>query len=161
MLNGSPLPVQIFEGFSLDEQDELRSIIEVFTYPAGETILRQSQQGVHLFILVTGEVEITHVPYDGPELTIGKLTSGGVFGWSSILGRKTYSSSVFATTDSRVYRIAAYKLQRFCEQHQESGMVLLEKIAMSVAQQPAKAHDQIMHMLRAVIACPEGKNPEE
>ena len=161
MLKSEPLQLKIFEGFSQDEQDELKSIIEDLHYPAGETILRQNQQAVHLYILLNGEVEIFYVPYDGPALTIGKLSSGGVFGWSSILGRKTYSSSVTVTADCEVYRIPAYKLQRFCERHQESGVVLLEKIAMSVAQQPAKAHEQIMQMIRAVMALPEGKDPEE
>lgn len=161
MLKSDPLQLKIFDGFSQDEQDELKSIIEDLRFPAGETILRQNQQAVHLFILVNGEVEIIHVPYDGPALTVGRLSSGAVFGWSSILGKKTYSSSALVTTDCEVYRIPAYKLQRFCEHHQESGVVLLEKIAMSVAQQPAKTHDQIMQMIRVAMACQVEKKPEE
>lgn len=161
MLKSDLLQLKIFDGFSQEEQDELKSIIEVLRYPAGETILRQNQQAVHLFILLSGEVEVIHVPYDAPALTVGKLTSGGVFGWSSILGRKTYSSSAIVTADCEVYRIPAYKLQRFCERHHESGVVLLEKIAMSVAQQPARTHDQIMQMIRVAMACQVEKDPEE
>lgn len=161
MLKSDPLRLKLFDGFSQDEQDELKSIIEQVRFSTGDTILRQNQQAVHLFILVNGEVEIIHVPYDGPALTVGKLTSGGVFGWSSILGRKTYSSSAIVNTDCEVYRIPAYKLQRFCEQHHESGVVLLEKIAMSVAQHPARAHDQIMQMIRVAMACREENDPEE
>lgn len=137
------------------------SIIEELRFSCGETILRQNQQAVHLFILISGEVEMVHLPFDGPEITIGRLSSGAVFGWSSILGRKTYSSSALVTADCEVYRVPAYKLQRFCEQHHESGVVLLEKIAMSVAQQPAKAHEQMMQMILAAMTCQAEENPEE
>jgi CRP-like cAMP-binding protein len=161
MLKNDDLQLKIFDGFSHDELDELKSIIETLHFAAGDTILRQNQQAVHLFIVVCGEVEIHHVPYDGPSLSIGKLSSGSVFGWSSILGRKVYSSSVIVTADCQVYRIPAYKLQRFCEHHHESGVVLLEKIATSVAQQPARIHDQIMQMIRYTMACREENTLEE
>jgi len=161
MLKHDDLQLKIFDGFSQDELEELKSIIEDLRFPAGETILRQNQQAVHLFIVVNGEVEIIHVPYDGPSLSIGKLSSCSVFGWSSILGMKAYTSSVIVTADCEVYRIPAYKLQRFCEHHHESGVVLLEKIAMSVAQQPAKIHDQIMQMIRYTMACREENTLEE
>ncbi len=161
MLKNNDLQLKLFDGFSQDELDELKSIIETLHFAAGDTVLRQNQQAVHLFIVVCGEVEIHHVPYDGPSLSIGKLSSGGVFGWSSILGRKSYSSSVIVTADCQVYRIPAYKLQRFCEHHHESGVVLLEKIATSVAQQPARIHDQIMQMIRYTMACREENTLEE
>ena len=68
---------------------------------------------------------------------------------------------MIVTADCDVYRIPAYKLQRFCEHHHESGVVLLEKIAMSVAQQPAKTHDQIMQMIRVAMTCRDNNEPEE
>ncbi len=40
MLKSDPLQIKIFDGFSQDEQDELKSIIENLHFPAGETILR-------------------------------------------------------------------------------------------------------------------------
>ena len=61
MLTSDPLQSKIFDGFSQEEQDELKSIIENLHFAAGETILRQNQQAVHLYILVSGEVEIVHV----------------------------------------------------------------------------------------------------
>lgn len=155
MLTNDQLKITLFEGFTAGELDELKRIIEVARYSAGEAILRQNHRATNLYIVVTGEVEITHKPYDAPEISVGRLSSGGVFGWSSILGREVYTSTVTAVEPSSVYRIQAYKLQQFCELHHETGVVLLEKIAMSVAQQPAKIHEQIMSMINLAMTCRE------
>jgi CRP-like cAMP-binding protein len=155
MLTNEHLKSALFEGFSAEELDELKSIIEVVQYSAGETILSQNRRATNLYIVVSGEVEITHKPYDAPAISVGRLSSGGVFGWSSILGREVYSSTVTTNAPTTVYRIQAYKLQQFCELHHETGVVLLEKIAMSVAQQPAKIHEQIMSMINLAMTSRE------
>lgn len=155
MLTNDQMKLTLFEGFNAEELDELRRIIEVAQFSAGEAILRQNHRATNLYIVVNGEVEITHKPYDAPAISVGRLTPGGVFGWSSILGREVYSSTVTTNAPTTVYRIQAYKLQQFCELHHETGVVLLEKIAMSVAQQPAKIHEQIMSMINLAMTCRE------
>jgi CRP-like cAMP-binding protein len=153
MLSTDDLKLKLFEDFTADEVDELKKIIDVVQIPAGEAVLRQNQRATNLYIVVSGDVEIIHKPYDAPELLVGRLNSGGVFGWSSILGRDVYSSTVNATSDCVLYRLQGYKLQNFCELHHETGVVLLEKIARSVAKQPAKIHEQIMLMINHAMSC--------
>jgi len=101
MLTNEHLKLALFEGFSAEELDELKSIIEVAQYSAGETILSQNRRATNLYIVVSGEVEITHKPYDAPAISVGRLSSGGVFGWSSILGREVYSSTVTTNAPTR------------------------------------------------------------
>ena len=111
---------------------------------------------------MNGDVEIFHKPDDAPQISVGKLSAGGVFGWSSILGRDVYSSTVLALTDCSLYRMRAFELQKFCELHHETGVVLLEKIARSVAKQPAQIHDQIMGMIQLAMNCRDNdKNKEQ
>ena len=153
MLKADDLKLALFDDFTQDELDELKSIIDCVKFSAGEVILRQSFRATNLYIVVDGDVEITHKPYDAPAISVGRLNSGGVFGWSSILGREVYSSTVIAVTDCTVYRIQAFKLQQFCELHHETGVVLLEKIAMSVAHHPARIHEQIMNMINLAMTC--------
>ena len=155
MTQSDTMNLQLFEGFSAEELEELQSVIEQVDFPAGETILYQNHRATTLYIVISGEVEILHKPYDAPTITINRLSTGGVFGWSAILGRKVYSSTVVAKTDCTLYRILAFKLQQLCERHHETGVVLLEKIAMSVAKQPAKIHEQILEMINLAMSCPE------
>ncbi|MBP9040659.1 MAG: cyclic nucleotide-binding domain-containing protein [Anaerolineaceae bacterium] len=130
---------------------ELRAILQKSQYAAGEVIIQQNQRATDLYILISGEVEITHRPYDGPAITVAKVKAGGVFGWSAILGREKYSSTVTALEDCVVYHVRGFKLQHFCEEHHETGVVLLEKMALSVAQQPAQIHNQIMKILQSAM----------
>ncbi len=143
--------LEIFKGFTDAQLVELKTILTSCQYSTGEVIIRQNEQASDLFIVISGEVEIYHRPYDGSVLTVGRISSGGVFGWSAILGRKKYSSTVTALRDCILYRIPGRKLQSFCEHHHETGVVLLEKMALSVAQQPAQIHEQIMKILQSAM----------
>lgn len=155
MSNKSDVSTDMFTGFSDKQLVELRSVMQKDYYSAGEVIIRQNELATSLYLVLSGEVEITHRPYDGPELTIAKIKEGGVFGWSAILGREKYSSTVTALEECCVYHIRGSKLQHFCEQHQETGVVLLEKMALSVAHQPAQIHEQIMKILQSAVDCRE------
>jgi CRP-like cAMP-binding protein len=91
MTQSDTLNLQLLEGFSAEELEEIHSVIEQVQFSAGETVLYQNHRATTLYIVVSGEVEILHKPYDAPTITINRLSSGGVFGWSAILGRKVYS----------------------------------------------------------------------
>lgn len=161
MLQSDQFDLKMFEGFSPEELDDLKKIIESLRFSAGSEILRQNQRATNLYIVVNGDVEIFHKPDDAPQISVGKLSAGGVFGWSSILGRDVYSSTVLALTDCSLYRMRAFELQKFCELHHETGVVLLEKIARSVAKQPAQIHDQIMEMIHLAMNCRDDQTNEE
>ena len=151
------LQVTLFEGLSSEAAVELDAILEECRFLAGEVILHQNQAAEHLFIIAEGEVVVRHVPYDGHSISIGKLSSGGIFGWSAILGRDVYSSTVVVLRDCVVYRISSNDLQRFCDHHHESGVVLLEKMAMSAVKAPTEIHEQVKQMIRRTMDCREEK----
>jgi CRP-like cAMP-binding protein len=153
MLQKDEVQIDLLNGLSEEQFAELRILLECCRYPAGEIIIHQNQLADNLYIVVSGEVEISHQPYDGPTLSVGRVSSGGVFGWSAILGRKNYSSTVTVVNDCCLYRIPGVKLQQFCEHHHATGVVLLERMALSVAQQPAQIHDQIMKILQSAMDC--------
>ena len=161
MIKSDRLEQSLFEGFPSIENEELKRIIEERSYTKGEFILCQGQPAANLYILLSGEVEIRHKPYDGPSLLVSKLSSGGVFGWSSVLGRKVYTSSAVVIADCSVYCIPGLKLQQFCESHHKTGVVLLEKIAMSVAQQPDSIHKQIVELLQHALSCGQDEKTED
>ena len=73
MLSTDELHLEIFEDFSLQEIKELKTVIHTREYDPGETVLFQNQPARDLYIVAQGEVEITHLPYDGPEWRVGRL----------------------------------------------------------------------------------------
>lgn len=158
--NDNVVQTRVLRDISEKQLMELRAILQKDQYSAGDVIIQQNQRATDLYILISGEVEITHRPYDGPAITVAKVKAGGVFGWSAFLGREKYSSTVTALEECRVFHVRGFKLQRFCEEHQETGVVLLEKMALSVAQHPAQIHDQIMKILQSAMDYREDNSSE-
>lgn len=122
-------------------------LIELCHVPAGQTIFRQGDEATHLYILECGMVDILFKPSDGPELLVSRLTSGGVFGWSSTLGRDSYTSAAYAVIDSEVYCFDSAKLRRLCEEHPDTGVVILDRLALAIAERLECTHSKVMSVL--------------
>lgn len=102
MLKSESLQLEMFKGFSQKELDDLKTIIECRQYNAGEMILRQNERADYLYIVVNGNVEILHVPYDGPQLSVGKLSSG------VCLAGPPFWAGGYTPLPSSLYRIAPF-----------------------------------------------------
>ncbi len=81
-----PLPLECIALFQ-----ELETRVHV---PAGEVILREGQQGGHMYMLLSGEVKISKQGTD-----IDSLVAGDVFGEMTLLADQTRSATVTAVTE--------------------------------------------------------------
>jgi CRP-like cAMP-binding protein len=105
-------------------------------------------------------VVVNYKPYDGPELTVGHIRSGGVFGWSAILGRQVYTSVALAIVDSTAIRIRGADLRDVCERKPQTGLAVLEKLAAGIAERLNSTRNQIFTMLVESMDLAVGR-PEE
>ncbi len=137
----------IFQGIEVETQDQLLPLVSLCHFAKGTTIFKQGEAATHLYIMESGIIEILFKPFDGPALTVSRLTRGDVFGWSSTLGRSRYTSSACAMTDSEAYRICGKELQKLCEESPETGMVLLDRLASAIAERLECTHTEIMGIL--------------
>lgn len=137
----------IFQGLNEDQIELLRPLVKVCRYTPDTIIFNQGQRASHLYIVSQGEVIINFKPYDGPSLTVSRMGPGGVFGWSSTLGRDVYNSAAITVTDCEVYCISGDALRDLCERHPDAGVVILEKLASAIAERLESTHTQIMGIL--------------
>jgi PPM family protein phosphatase len=87
--------VPLFKFLSFDELLRIISLIEESNYSEGDIIFNENDQGDALFILLTGEVEVSK-----GDVTIAKLESGDHFGELALIDRFPRSATVKATQDS-------------------------------------------------------------
>jgi CRP-like cAMP-binding protein len=139
--------LSVFKGIQPDQQDLLVPLISLCHIPEGTTIFKQGESATHLYILESGIVEILFKPFDGPCLSVSRLTSGCVFGWSSTLGRDGYTSAAKAVTDCKAYRFYGKDLQKVCEEHPETGVVILDRLASAIVERLECTHNEIMDIL--------------
>jgi len=139
--------LSVFKGIDPVQQDLLLPLITLCNIPEGTTIFQQGEAAKYLYILESGIVEIIFKPFDGPALPVSRITSGGVFGWSSTLGRDGYTSAARTLTDIEAYRFTGKELQKLCEEYPETGMVILDRLASAIVERLECTHHEIMSIL--------------
>jgi len=106
--------IQFFQDLSDEQLERIKPLVDVFTCPANQPIFEQDEQANYLYLLVRGTVALEYKPYDGTRITLTRLHAGDAFGWSSVVGGKTYTSSITSETEVEAVRIRGSVLQKMC-----------------------------------------------
>lgn len=91
LLSTSPL----FGPFSQEERASLLGLFQGVEYEAGAPILSEATEGLGLFVILVGQVEVSSM-VNGNAIPLARLGRGDVFGEMSLLAGETTSASVTA-----------------------------------------------------------------
>jgi CRP-like cAMP-binding protein len=155
LLADALLTLPFFAGLSPAEIELLSSRFQIEERPNGHVFFQQGEHADRLYLVVSGKVGIRYKPFDGDVLPVAEISAGGVFGWSAVLGRRTYTSSAVGLEDIVTLSIRGAVLRRLCETHPEIGVVLLERLAEVIAERLRNTHEHVVEMLRQGIR-PQG-----
>ncbi|HKZ54342.1 MAG TPA: cyclic nucleotide-binding domain-containing protein [Anaerolineales bacterium] len=139
--------VPLFQGLAMEELDLLARLFLRESFAAGSVVFEQGDPADRLYVLVSGQVQIQYRPYDGGVLTVAEILEGGVFGWSSVLGRKAYSSFALAVADSHALSIEGQTLRRLCMDHPQTGVLVMERLTGVIAERLRSTHEQVARLL--------------
>jgi CRP-like cAMP-binding protein len=137
----------IFNDLDQKYMDMLRPLFEPFSCRAGTVVLQQGTPADHIYLILSGKVEVSFKPYDGTPITISHLEKDGFFGWSAVVGSSKYTSSATAIEDLDAFRIRGSELRKFCSENPEAGRVILEHLASAVSSRWQDAHEQVKSIL--------------
>ena len=137
----------VFNDPKVEYMDLLEPLFEPFACPAGTRVLEQGKPADYLYLIVSGSAEVSYKPYDGNPITVSHVEKGGLFGWSAVVGSEKYSSSAVAVEDVEAYRIRVSALRKFCLEHPEAGVDILERLADGVSFRWRNAHEQIKSLI--------------
>lgn len=137
----------LFQGISGGQLEQLRSLCVPGDYYAGTVLFEQGDPALYFYLVLIGEVAIRYKPEDSQPILITRIRTGGVVGWSAVIGRRRYTSAAVCTEDARLLRIRGSDLQAFCAREPEIGRLLVDRLAQVVAQRSEITHPQIMALL--------------
>jgi CRP-like cAMP-binding protein len=140
------LNLSIFQGLTQEQCALLDPLLETCQFAKGTKIFEQGDAAAYLYVLSKGEVVVQYKPYDGPSLVVAHIPAGGVFGWSTILGRPQYTSGASAIEDCEAYRLDGKRLLESLEQSPETSAVLLDRLTASVSERLQISRDQVLEM---------------
>ncbi len=138
----------LFEGLEETQLRLLEPLFEPYRCAKDTVIFEQGDRAEFLYLLLEGEVAIRYKPYDGDALTITQVRSGGVFGWSAIVGSATYTSGAIALSDCHALRVRGADLVRLSRRYPQLGEVVLSRLAQMVASRWQNAQVQVRSILR-------------
>jgi CRP-like cAMP-binding protein len=137
----------LIEDFTEDQVEMLKPLIFDVLYETDQVIFNQGDKADYLYFVLDGSVSIQFKPEDGPVLTVSEVGQGGVFGWSSALGSSRYTSSAVCTESGHFIRMEGEKLKNLCQEHPETGILILNRLASVIAQRLRGTHEQVVELL--------------
>jgi len=150
----------VFSGLTDAQIAQILPLMEFCQFSQDHTIFKQGQKAEYLYILLKGEVIIQYKPYDGPLIDIAHIEPDGVFGWSSTLGRATYSSIAIAASEVITYRIGSRQLSWLCQYLPATGDILLRRFAWIISQGFSGTQTQVFDMINQGVAINRRKGIE-
>jgi CRP-like cAMP-binding protein len=137
----------LFYDLSDDQLDALARLAVPCTFSQEEIVFEQNQYAEFLYIVLNGEICIMFKPHDGEEITVARVTEGGICGWSSVLGRAIYTSAAICTQPSETLRFRGRELQKLCESFPDTGIIIMERLAAVIAERLSNTNEKIMLLL--------------
>lgn len=147
MLDKEFSQLSLFQGMSSAQLELLRPLFVDYECYQGTVLFEQGEPAEYLYLIVSGEAEIQYKPEDGPPITVARVRPGGLVGWSSLIGRRFYTSAVVCAQDSHLLRVRGADLQKLCQEHPETGVLLLERLANVVAERLRNTHPEVLSLL--------------
>ena len=147
MLDAAFDQLPLFDNLTTSQRALLQSIFVRCDCKASEVIFEQGDWAEHLFIVVEGEVVIQFKPDDGPVLDVAHIHAGGVFGWSAAFGGDRYTSGATCVKASTLLRVRGNDLKKLRQEHPETGILILERLAAVVAERLRHSHKQVVALL--------------
>jgi CRP-like cAMP-binding protein len=117
----------------------------------GDALFEQGDFAEYLYLVVSGEVTIRYKPEDGTPITITRVRSGGVVGWSAALGNRQYTSGAICTDYTQMLRVRGRDLKHLCEEYPDTGILILERLAWVIAERLRHTHEQVVELLKQGI----------
>ena len=114
----------------------------------GSVLFEQGDSAEYLYLVICGEVTIHYKPEDGPTMPIARVHSGGVAGWSAVLGNRQYTSQAVCSDYTQLLRVRGRDLRHLCEDYPETGILVLDRLAWVIAERLHNTYEQVIVLLK-------------
>lgn len=147
----------IFQGLTPSQSVLVKPIFQSVFEPTGNILFNQGDQADFLYLVLDGEVTIRFKPEDGPAIIVARVRAEGIVGWSSALGSPQYTSSAVCTSDCQMLRVRGQDLRDLCEKYPETGALILERLAVVIAERLRNTYDHVLTLLEQGLHASEDK----
>ena len=116
---------RLFDGLSLQALDWLARELRAEWIPTGSTLIAEGDIASHMFLVLSGEVEVLHKGGTDHDVRVALLGPGDWIGEMAILDVQPRSASVRALAPSEVIRLTAVDVKRLLYERDAGQYALL------------------------------------
>lgn len=132
----------LFVGLSHHFVKEIMAIAEKESHAQGQFVFRLGEAADYFYILINGKVQLSlgdsgHVVYTSSNV-------GETFGWSSLIGRDTYSASALCMQPTDLLKIERIRLQNLLEKDKDNGYLFFKKLARALGKRLLKLYQSAL-----------------
>jgi CRP-like cAMP-binding protein len=117
-----------FRSFSKDQLVKVGKICAERKISAGQTIFREMEPGIEIFVVLQGEIEIVFTAGGGGLVNIEWAGVGQVLGLRAFIPPYRYLSTATCLTDGCLLAIDAVKLRMLVEQDSQLAILIHESL---------------------------------
>jgi len=131
----------LFQGMSPEFTDEIsRSLIHE-THAKGDLLFKAGDPADFLYVLEDGRVRLSA----GDRGIVTRIVEkeGDALGWSSLVGRESYSSSAECLTDARIAKIRKDELNGIFDRYPACGMLIFRRLARLIGERLLENYRQM------------------
>jgi CRP/FNR family cyclic AMP-dependent transcriptional regulator len=110
---------------------EIMHTMQERSYDAGVIIFHEGEPARHLYILLEGRIQLNSGK-DGWVVYIANR-SGEAFGWSSLMGRDSYSATAGTLMPTRLYLFERERFMAILNKDPRNGLVIYKNLALTLA----------------------------
>lgn len=109
--------VPLFADLSPRNRAGLAAICAERTFQAGDYLMKQGEEGVGLFVIATGAVEVRKKAADGSVVVAGRNAAGDVMGELAVIDGAPRTADVVATERTVCLVLASWEFLAFMKAH--------------------------------------------
>jgi len=131
----------LFQGMSPEFVDEISRGLIHETHAKGDPLFKAGSPADFLYVLEEGRVRLT--AGDRGIVTRIVVIDGDALGWSSLVGRESYSSSAECLTNVRIAKIKKDVLNDIFDRYPACGMLIFRRLAKLIGERLLEHYHQI------------------
>jgi len=138
----------IFQDLNHSQLELVRPIFIPCYFDSETMLFEQGDPADHLYLVLDGEVTIRFKPDDAPVITVARVKTGGIVGWSAAVGSPTYTSGAICSSGFQALRVRGDDLRTLCKKYPDTGSLVLERLADVIAERLQNTHSQVLKLLK-------------
>ena len=121
--------VPFFTDLPLEELDRILAQLEIVNLKSGEILFREGDAGEHMYIVVSGDLEILMAPDTANELILNRVPQGEYIGEMSLVTGAPRTASVRASGDVVLLSMSRPQLLELLHQHPQMASTMVNVLS--------------------------------